>query len=148
MTGPQIASDSAVDRFAARSPTACVVLFTLGYLIVQPGAQVLLRFVNEPLAFKSPSEWRYFLLVVGGLGACVGAAWHNVQRLEGGWQRSWLDNTLRAVAFVSIVTAHQLPTTPLVVWILAVLVASFVIGGMWAGAGRLVGRLGKSDAAA
>ena len=148
MTSPHIVSDSAFDRFAARSRAASIMVFTIGYLIVQPAAQVLLRFLNEPLAFKGSSEWLYFLLVVGALGAFVGAAWYSVQRLDRGLRRDWLDNTLRTVAFVSIITAHQLPSTPLVLWILTVLASSFIVGGIWAGGGHLVGRLLKSDAAA
>ena len=139
---------SALDRFANRSRVASALVFTVGYMIWQPTAQLLLRAFGEPLPFNTLSGWAYFLAVMGSLGAAVGAAWYSVQRLREGWQREWLDSGLRMFAFGSVLLGAKLATEPLSQWLFGTVLASALLGGLWAGGARLAQHLFDSDAAA
>jgi len=148
MDAPSTVPQAVLDRFANRSRARCILVFIVGYLVWQPLAQLILHFFGKPLAFRTGSQWAYFLLVMGCLGGAVGAGWYTVQRLRAGWRRDWFDNSLRMVAFGSAIFGSDLATDPLGLWLIAALSSSAFVGALWVAVGRLAARLFDRDAAA
>jgi hypothetical protein len=132
-------AESSVDRFAVKSRARTILLFALGYSVFQPVMQLFLRIFGEGLAFQSVETWVKFELVMAGIGAAVGAVWFSVQRRPPSWTREWVDNSLRMIAFGCIIGARQMFTKPQLVWVIAVLIASVLLGALWTVVSRAAG---------
>jgi hypothetical protein len=125
-----------------RSLPTSILIFGIGYLLWQPAALLLLRVVaRQPLPFRSVPEWWPFLLVAFGVGCFVGAAWHRVQGLPGGWRRAWLEATLPMFALGMTLQAQLFSIDHLSRWLLSIVLTSAIVGAFWAPVTRWASRV-------
>jgi len=134
------------ERFVAKSRLRTVIVFAVGYAVVQPLMQLVLRALGVSIAFQTRFEWLRFEIAVVLLGGTVGAAWFSVQRLPPGWRRDWLDNWLRFTALLCYMTPRDIFQRSIVAWLVSTVVASMVVGALWTFIARVANKP-SSDAA-
>lgn len=117
---------------APRTLPGSIALFSVGYLLWQPVALLLLSLVaGSPVPFRDSREWISFAAVCVSLGAVAGIAWFFGTRSRAEWLRAWTKSSVTMLAMAVTLSADALPNDSLLPWLLVVAFMATLTGALF-----------------
>ncbi|HEX9937729.1 MAG TPA: hypothetical protein VGB15_11425 [Longimicrobium sp.] len=110
-----------------------VVMFTVGYVLVQPTAQLLLHAaLGDPLPFTTRVEWGRFVVVCAAVGAAAGLIWRQAGRMpRGSLLKAWVRSGVTMLPMGVMLSADEFSRHDLVRWLTTLVVIALVTGAMF-----------------